>query len=75
MNLVAKFAFHLEVSALFYALKLHALAINLVLDELCFKELGDAFKHLGLKLLAGSTKLVTFVFVKQHVKPLERKCI
>ncbi len=76
-NLVAKLTFHLEARALFDALKLHVLehAINLVLVELCFKELGDGFKHLSLKLLAGGNKFVMVVLVKRHIKPLECKCV
>jgi hypothetical protein len=74
-NLVAKLVFHLEMSALFDALELHAFecAINLVLVELCLKELSDAVKSLGLELLAGNNKLVTIVLVEQHIKPSERK--
>jgi hypothetical protein len=75
MNLVAELAFQLEVSVLFDALELHAFecVVNLVLVELHLEELGDTFKHLSLKILAGSNKLVTVVIVEQQVVPLERE--
>jgi hypothetical protein len=54
-------------------LKLHAFehTVNLVLIELQLEELSDAFEHLGLELLAGSSKLVMVILVEPHGIPLE----
>jgi hypothetical protein len=76
-NLFAELVLQFKMSALFNTLKLHAFehAINLVLVELHLVELSDAFKRLCLELLAGSDKFITVFLVKQHVIPLERKCV
>jgi hypothetical protein len=59
-NLFAELVIQFEMSALFNTLEPHAFecAVNLVLVELRLKELGDTFKRLSLKLLAGSENLL-----------------